>query len=116
MREHILGKHVHPLGVSTLEGCDNIINWERRSGNTTRLVDNAIQIIFEGYNCVVRDHHEMGENRIANKRLFDIIIKRIHSEHSWLFRENLIKIDQQNLCIKRVNEPIKDDQLYFGYK
>ena len=55
-----------------------IVSPERRSGNTTRLVDWYIQKIFEGKNIETIDHHnEYGNNR----SLYNRIIKRLLSEH-----------------------------------
>lgn len=67
--------------VSTLEGMEDKLLSGRRHGNTTRLIDNAIQIIFSGNICVVEDHHDMGSHKVANKHLFDKILKRLNSEH-----------------------------------
>lgn len=52
----------------------------RRSGNTTRLIDAAIQIIFHGKLCVVRG--SSGQDSFdSDKYLFDKILDRIKLEH-----------------------------------
>lgn len=68
---------------STLEGIEicNSMSPYRQSGNSTRQIDLAIQIIFRGNVCVVQDHWEGGEHRDANKNLFNRILKRIGQEH-----------------------------------
>jgi hypothetical protein len=77
--------------VSTLEGMVDTVTFRRRDGNLTRLIDNAIQIIFRGDVCVVKDHHGLdygvdadGARRV-DKFLFDSILNRLRSEHSWDF-------------------------------
>jgi hypothetical protein len=94
--------------VTTLEGMLDKITYKRRDGNTTRLVDNAIQILFNGDICVVLDHHEMGRNSKANKHLFDAILKRLEVEHRWFFEQKRVKIDKNRLEIRLVEEPMLD--------
>lgn len=69
--------------ITTLEG-DLLLTNMRRMGNSTRQVDNAIQILFNGSTCVVLDHWEHGRNRQANKHLLRMIVDRIRAEHSWV--------------------------------
>jgi hypothetical protein len=92
--------------VTTLEGMINQITYQRRDGNTTRLVDNAIQILFSGDICVVLDHHEMGRNHKANKHLFDQILRRLEVEHRWVLEQKRVMIDKKRLEIRIVEEPI----------
>jgi len=94
--------------VTTLEGMLDKITYKRRDGNTTRLVDNAIQILFNGDICVVLDHYEMGRHKNANKHLFDAILRRLEIEHRWFFEQKRIKIDKNKLEIRFVKEPIID--------
>jgi hypothetical protein len=64
---------------STLDGVE--IKWNyRRCGNTTRQVDRAVQILFSGSICKVRDHHRMGEDTRMNMRLADLILRRMNNE------------------------------------
>lgn len=51
---------------------------ERRSGNSTRLVDNAIQLLFTHGWIKVIDHYG---GREASKFLFKRVIQRIKNEH-----------------------------------
>jgi len=71
----------------------------RRMGNTTRLADLAIQLLFEGKNVLCRDHHEWGANHDANKRLFDIVMWRLHLEHPWLIVDKKFVADKNALMI-----------------
>lgn len=89
--------------VTTLEGTFHKITTKRRDGNTTRLVDNAIQILFSGSICVVLDHHEIGRSYNANRHLFECILKRLRTEHRWLFEQNKIKFDKDKLEIMIVS-------------
>jgi hypothetical protein len=56
----------------------------RRAGNTTRLVDECIQLLFSGVVCVCHDHWENGNNRHANQNLFERVMKRLNYEHGWV--------------------------------
>lgn len=52
---------------------------DRRCGNSTRQVDEMVQLLFKGYAIKVTDHH--GELR-SDKRLLDILVKRLITEHT----------------------------------
>ncbi len=65
---------------STIE--DVRFNSGRRVGNSTKQIDKAIQLLFEGYIVKVEDHWELGRNNKMNEMLFDRILKRIRFEHS----------------------------------
>lgn len=54
----------------------------RCDGNTTRIVDNAIQIIFSGDICVIEDHFQ--NNRDSKEHLARTIIRRLEIEHRWI--------------------------------
>ncbi len=77
----------------------------RRSGNTTRQADMAIQHLMSGYSVLVLDHYDDGRNRNANKLLFDKILKRLHDEHhaSWLGGKEVV-LDEQKLIISLVEK------------
>lgn len=70
---------------------------KRKSGRSTRLVDQYIQLLFEvdkGTNVKVRDHYPSND---AHRQLLDRIIKRLKNEHPDLqfeydVRERTIKI------------------------
>ena len=81
---------------STLENFTGL-QLGRAVGNTTRLVDQAIQIIFSGKMCLVEDHYKMGQDRRANRALFFLIHKRICNEFGpirdrFVFNENMLTI------------------------
>lgn len=57
------------------------LDHSRRMGNSTRLTDAAIQILFDGNTCLVMDHCDFGKNKTANEFLLRKIITRINSEH-----------------------------------
>jgi hypothetical protein len=71
----------------------------RRMGNTTRLADLAIQLLFEGKNVLCRDHHEWGANHDANKRLFDIVMWRLHQEHPGVLSRGDFMADRDSMMI-----------------
>ena len=71
----------------------------RQSGNTTRQIDEAINIIFSGKICVVRDHYMDGNHRQANGILFDKIIDRLWSEYPRLMNDDKINSDEMKLEI-----------------
>jgi hypothetical protein len=54
-----------------------IVN-NRRAGNSTRIIDKAIQLLFKSYSNVVicLDHHSMG-----HERTFKILCDRLRTEH-----------------------------------
>lgn len=54
----------------------------RKSGRTTRLVDDAIQDLFHLGEAHVWDHYREGKDGMANRRLVDIIRGRLIMEHS----------------------------------
>ena len=63
--------------VSSLEGVG--ISGLRRHGNTTRIVDNVIQQLFNGKRVKVEDHSGYFH---ANEMLLKLILMRLQSEHS----------------------------------
>ena len=69
-----------------------LIKPERRSGNTTRMVDLAIQLLLEGNKIKIEDHYPSGDmsEYIANK-----IINRLHLEHNGLLRRDLLSYDKK---------------------
>ena len=67
--------------VSTLDNF-NKFSYGRATGNSTRLIDHAIQLLFDGNIVIVEDAWENGTHEKANKDLFYRIIKRMNFEHS----------------------------------
>ena len=82
--------------ISTMDGFE--VNPTRASGNTTRQVDKAIEIIFSGNVCVVEDHADY-ITREASRRLFGLIMNRLKYEHPVVF-ENCLKSSTSDLTIR----------------
>ena len=85
---------------NTLEGFED--TYQRRSGNSTRHIDIAIDLLFKWYKVEVKDHWEYGSHRKANEDLFYRILKRLQFEHNLdlLIKENKIKIDKDKLTVE----------------
>ena len=85
---------------NTLEGFED--TYQRRSGNSTRQIDIAINLLFKGYKVEVKDHWEYGSHRKANEDLFRRILKRLQFQHNLdlLIKENKIKIDKDKLTVE----------------
>ena len=74
--------------VSTLEGVK--LTHKRRDGNTTRIIDNAIQIIFNENICVCKDHYDHIQshrivfnriiNRLKNEKMIDMVLLDINEK------------------------------------
>lgn len=88
--------------VATLE-IDFNESYSRRSGNTTRLIDAAIQILFDGNACVVRDHYKAGLDRDANMMLFRKITERLRREHAISFEFGNLGVDLNDMVIWLAN-------------
>lgn len=73
------------MRIDCLNGA--LIYPERRSGNTTRLIDNAIQHIMDGYVCKVLDHHPSLD---MQRYIFDRILMRIKIEHQQVYEKYLM--------------------------
>jgi len=71
----------------------------RVCGNTTRLIDKAIQMIFSDGGCIVRDYYP---NKEANVNLFNRIIGRLNSEHNfeYLLDKGFLMVDPKRLIIR----------------
>lgn len=77
--------------ASTLRGV--IIVSDRRAGNTTRIVDNAIQLLFEGECIRCEDHHN---TRKSHCDLFVLVERRMNLEHPRV----KLQMDSQKLLMK----------------
>lgn len=71
---------------------------ERRSGNTTRQVDHAINSLFKGDIVIVQDHHKTGKCNLSNKVLFQKVLNRLNNEH-----DIVIPSDQKYIEINKIN-------------
>lgn len=68
----------------------------RRVGNTTRLVDMFVQDFFTRGKIQVYDHYG---TKKASERVFNLVIKRLNSEHG--IERNDIKLDHNRLTLER---------------
>lgn len=76
----------------------------RRTGRTTRQIDEAIQVIFSGKEWVAKDHCDNGENHFANSDLFFSVIKRLTNEHNLptLLTLGPMNINKEKLTIQLI--------------
>ena len=79
-------------GVAILPG--------RMTGNSTRQVDKAIQLLFEGFVVEVRDHYEDGHHNKMNHMLFARVLNRLSAEHQNMMIDGKIQIDYNKLTIE----------------
>jgi hypothetical protein len=82
------------------------LSYYRAAGNTTRQIDNAIQLLFQGYIVRARDHYEAGHMVDANRRLFELIIDRLNLEHSSVMRRGKIRIDKAHLELELMDNSL----------
>jgi len=68
----------------------------RRTGRSTRLIDDYIQRLFTRGYIQVYDHHFTEE---ARKDLFNRIAKRLELEHNSFYEDKLFKFDKEYLSI-----------------
>ena len=69
----------------------------RRTGRSTRQIDEAIQSLFTTGFILVIDHHEHGTHSKANEQLFDRVLNRLYVEHSEVYDK--ARIDKDRLLI-----------------
>lgn len=81
--------------VSTLENF-NKFSYGRATGNTTRVIDHAIQLLFEGKTIIAHDAWENGKSKAANLNLFEGILRRMAVEHKHV---NLV-LERRDLSIR----------------
>lgn len=74
----------------------------RRVGNSTRLVDHAIQLLFEDKLVIILDHHEGGTNKYSNQMLFRMVLKRLDLEHNRALNGGEIQVNKNNLTIQLI--------------
>ena len=76
--------------VDSLDGVN--IMPGRRIGNTTRIADNAIQLLFEGKKVLVHDHAHKNRLISPNNYLLDMIRERLKFEHN-IDRHNFLQVE-----------------------
>lgn len=74
------------------------VTFGRKVGNSTRICDHAIQLLFSGHKIQVQDHFENGTNTHSNKLLFTKIMNRLYDEHKLQVKD--IEFDMDRLTIK----------------
>lgn len=79
----------------------NVNDFIRRSGRSTRIVDNSIQKLFIDKTVTIRDHHHTRE---ASLLVFNRVIKRLINER--LIHESNLKITKSNLTISIIDENV----------
>ena len=79
------------------------VTGNRRDGNSTRQIDLAIQLLFEGIPILVEDHWMQGTHREANRNLFGRIMDRMRFEH----QSTPIFFDKKRLIISLNEEDLK---------
>lgn len=108
MPEEIKKIKIKDITISTLDGMLLELSLERRAGNSTKLIDRAIQILFNGYTVFVQDHWVKSgpeAHEAASLDLFQKVLKRLASEHNldFLIKRELIQINKRALTIKLVS-------------
>ena len=83
---------------NTLENVE--LTNERQSGNSTRQINLAIDLLFKGYIVEVKDHFQNGTNKKLNKFLFKLILRRLEIEHSYMIKR--IKINKNKLTLELI--------------
>lgn len=69
-------------GVNPLTSDSLVVIPERRVGNTTRVVNEIIEILFFNNQAVqIKDHYEDGKHKEANKRVWHAVLRRLQTEH-----------------------------------
>ena len=58
----------------------------RRSGRTTRIIDDAIQDLFHTGECHVWDHYKDGKDAQRNKEVFMLVLRRLQNEHKLIMK------------------------------
>ena len=67
----------------------------RRSGRTTRIIDDAIQDLFHTGECHVWDHYKDGKDAQRNKEVLMLILRRLQNEHEPIMREISVDIGKK---------------------
>lgn len=75
---------------STLDDID--LSGDRRTGKSIRQIDHAIQILYKYKIVDIKDHHENGKCKHANRILFNRVRARLEMEHRYLDSINYFKL------------------------
>lgn len=102
----------------TLEGFDETCL--RQTGRTTKIIDKAIDLLFQGGDVLIVDHHKRGGSTITNRLLMDWIMRRLHFEHNigrrptGYGKQRLAVVDGDFMRLEDVNFP-KNKMTYHEY-
>ena len=80
----------------------NIFKYGRRTGNTTRQIDAAIQYLFDGWAVRCEDHSH-GHVSNANTALMIRILRRIRAEHGYLVSAGHVFVNRDEHTIVLAN-------------
>lgn len=69
----------------------------RRTGRTTRLVDNCVQDFFDNGFCFTKDHWGTKD---SNRRLMEIVLRRLYLEHNII--SSMVDIDKSHFKISKI--------------
>ena len=69
----------------------------RATGRTTRLVDEAIQNLFNNGRCIAFDHWP---DRCADQYLLERILKRLEIEHNKSKNDLIVDINRMTISLK----------------
>jgi hypothetical protein len=87
--------------ISTLD-CPNL-TVNRKSGNTTRQVNFAVEQFFNGHIVELRDHYCHGTHKNSNKLLFNLVLDRLRFEHNiTINKRTAITVDLSSFTIKKI--------------
>lgn len=98
---------IKPVPISRLKDIDDKITLKRRDGNTTRIIDNAIQVLFSKNSCIVADHYENGGDWETNEYLLKKILKRLSFEHYHIMKHVQVDKTRYPITITILKKPIK---------
>jgi len=93
---------------SSLFGMRDKIIRGKAVGNTTRIVDNAIQVLFSGKDITIQDHQLHSREGLADRDLLNRIEQRLRVEHK-ISRDDIIIVRRgRTHLIKIKNEVLND--------
>ncbi len=92
-----MGLGTKKIEVTTLQDFpEEGYSFGRRTGNSTRIADHAIQLLFKGFKIHVKDSWQNGRHMDANYFLFIKIAERLEREHQGV----KFKADKAHLTIE----------------
>jgi hypothetical protein len=85
--------------VKVTTECPGLLLKKRRSGNTTRQVNWAVEMILQGFTVKIKDHTLL---KAQSERMFGIVIRRLEEEHNLerLMSNEKITVNPKTLVIE----------------